>query len=149
MQRGGGEIGELLHKKAKGLSCFQGLSGGFHRLIGANVFHIDVGTPVVALIVLVEAVAISGRNQDEHLARDVRFLGSHEFLADMSRHPIYIVHHLQGLGEDLAIDLLMDVAHFVAPLLIGRRVGLVDVTNLTWLSMQNLTIDMKTGGNIP
>ena len=43
----------------------------------------------------------------------------------------------------------MDVAHFVAPLLIGRRVGLVDVTNFTWLSMQNLTIDMKTGGNIP
>ena len=63
MQRGGGEIGELLHKKAKGLSCFQGLSGGFHRLIGANVFHIDVSTPVVALIVLVEAVTISGRNQ--------------------------------------------------------------------------------------
>jgi len=103
----------------------------------------------VALIILVEAVAISGGNQDEYFASDITFASIDQFLADMSRDPIYIVHHLQGLGEDLAIDLLMYVAHFVAPLLIGRRVGLVDVTNLTWLSMQNLTIDMKTGGNIP
>jgi hypothetical protein len=58
-----------------------------------------------------------------------------------------VFHHRQWLLEHTLVDLLMDVTHAHSALIVGGRVGFVDVADLQGLGVQNFTVNLELAGN--
>ena len=61
----------------------------------------------------------------------------------MLRHSQKIIHHPRGVFENLVINSLMNVTNLRPTLIVGRRVGLVDMAHFARLRMQNLPVNLK------
>ena len=126
MQRGRAEIGELARVLAEGAARLARLRFGGHALAGARALDPAQQAPGLAARVDVAGPAVAGRDQREHAPGRVGFRSARETRRDVTGDAQHVLEHVLGPPEDVAVDLLEQVAAHAALRLEAHEPGVVD-----------------------
>ena len=139
-----GEVHQVKLELAEGASGLEGLLRRLHRFEGLRPFHEHKGAPVFARRhsdngSCPSRVGMTIRRAAGDVLGGLRF----ELVADMRGDPHEVFHQLRRVLEDMLVDLLVNVADARAALVVGCRIGLVDVADLERLGVEDLTVNLK------
>ena len=138
-----GQVGKLLLEAAERAGRLERLPGRRGCLIGVRMINEAKSAPGFSLRIHVPVAPVLRRNQLEHAAGSVGLAGC--LRAQMRRHALDILHHGGRIAEDIAIDVLQDVACGRARPMALHAVGIVDVAVPVGRDFGNFTVELELG----
>jgi len=135
----GGEVEQAPLEHAEATPRFEELAGTQHLVVGGGVFDEVVGAPEAASRVLKQRVAAAGGHQRQHVAPGVHVLGQKP-RAQVAGDALDVVHHLGGVLEHVAVDVLQRVVDLPPAHDVAQVEGAVDVAGVQFLNGQVLAL---------
>ena len=107
------------------------------------------GAPVLAVAIPIAGLPVPGGDNDERTAGEVIGAPRFKLRADVAGDAHEVLHHGEGVTEDMPIELLVQVADARAPLVEGGEPGFVNVPELEGLGVEQLAVDLELPGDAP
>lgn len=136
-----GEVGEVLEELSEGYGGGVGDVGAGDDVEDGAVFDEVVGSPEMAVFVLVEGVAVVVVYELEESSVAGSFVG--EVFDD----PADIFHHARWVGEDVGVDELVDVSALGVSGADGADVGAVDMATLNLFTVKESSSGEEVWGH--
>ncbi len=149
MQRLRGQIGQRSGEFAKGASSAEGVRGRIDLHARYRAFDERVRAPVLAFFGCKEIASISRRHQMQHTPLDIGCALRMQFCADVARHSRDVLANCVRIGKHQRVDSLMNVAANDGPILIGRKVRIVDMAAAVPLRRDVVSLEREMRAQCP